>query len=353
MLSDSAAKDTRLFQKKMSGVYLASQMIAQFAAHEGTYKIGINITEYLIIRFWRYILLNNLFENSICVEWLHKFLNAYDKWNQQYYHAVKYVCESNECFPVCNPVEQRVIIYEMIGYLATYAYFLSFRWSRDEQERSLQIYSSIVQLINENPMFFYPPYDISAGAISMFCRLSDRLGNTENIHIILDQLCYRVALNYRMEKKYPSSADSFEDAVNIYFGFHSVPYQTSAFWGTMLEWFALMEEKMTYAEIRQILSDDLKEVTKCAWFLRAEEEQQFYDLYAMNMAGEGISIEVSDTFEELKEAVDFTMQQYSKEQFTFETYSFDALEFIICRYYGYLPRVKRETRWQVFHLFHV
>ena len=36
------------------------------------------------------------------------------------------------------------------------------------------------------------------------------------------------------------------------------------------------------------------------------------------------------------------MKQYEKETFSFETYSFDALEFIICRYYGYLPRVKRE-----------
>ena len=36
------------------------------------------------------------------------------------------------------------------------------------------------------------------------------------------------------------------------------------------------------------------------------------------------------------------MQQYEKETFSFETYSFEALEFILCRYYDYLPRVKRE-----------
>ena len=36
------------------------------------------------------------------------------------------------------------------------------------------------------------------------------------------------------------------------------------------------------------------------------------------------------------------MEQYEKEKFSFEEYSFEALEFIICRYYGYLVRVKRE-----------
>lgn len=39
-------------------------------------------------------------------------------------------------------------------------------------------------------------------------------------------------------------------------------------------------------------------------------KSKFYDFYAMNKAGEGVS--------------------------------FEALEFIVCRYHGYLPRVKRK-----------
>lgn len=340
LLVDLEPKDSRLFRKKISGIYLASQMIAQFAAEEGIYKIGIMASEYLIIRFWKYMLVNNRFEDSNYVEWLLKFLNAYDRWNLQYYNAVKYVCESRDHFPAYNPVEQRVLIYEILGYLTSYSYFLSFL----RQDRSLQIYSSIIQLINGNSMFFYPPYDIHAGVVSMLYRLSDRLSNTENIHTLLDAQCRYLVFDYRMHKKYPTPVDSFEDAVNIYMGFSSEPYQASGFWGTMLEWIALMEEKETYMEIQPLLETDLKEVTKCVWFLRAEEEPRFYDAYAMNTAGEGISVETSDAFETFKETVDFTMQQYSREKFSFETYSFEALEFITCRYYNYLPRVKREER---------
>ena len=346
LLTKLTSKNTKLFNKKLSGIYLVSQMIAQFAADEGIYKIGIMVSEYLIIRFWKYMLENKCFENSDCTEWLNKFLKSYDKWNSKYYNAVKYVCDNGDCFPTYNPVEQRVLIYEIVSYLASYSYYLSFGWGRDDSslDRGLQIYSSIVQLIDSQPMFFYPPYDVDSGVISMLCRLSDRFGNVENIHSILNRQCCNVAYDYHIYKKYPSPVDTFEDATNIHFGFPAEPYQTSCYWGTMLEWIALMEEKETYIDIHQILETDLKNVTKCVWFLRVEEESIFYDAFAMNRAGEGVSVEIGSSFEELKEAITFVMQQYAQETFSFETYSFEALEFIACRYYGYLPRVKRENR---------
>ncbi|MCI8358924.1 MAG: hypothetical protein HFI51_12395, partial [Lachnospiraceae bacterium] len=76
--------------------------------------------------------------------------------------------------------------------------------------------------------------------------------------------------------------------------------------------------------------------------LRSEEESQFYDVYAMTQAGEGIALQLEKTFDKFKEKVIFIMKQYETEQFSFDEYSFAALEFIVCRYYGYLVRVKRE-----------
>lgn len=64
----------------------------------------------------------------------------------------------------------------------------------------------------------------------------------------------------------------------------------------------------------------------------------------MNQAGEGIALQLEKTFDKFKEKVMFIMKQYEKEQFSFDEYSFEALEFIVCRYYGYLVRVKREEQ---------
>lgn len=334
----------KVCKKKLCSVHLACQMIATYADEAGLFKIGIMVSEYLIIKYWKYIMTNNLFEKTAYIEWLIKYLSAYEKWNQKYYETVRYCCAGANRLPSCNPVEQKVILYEVLGYLITYAYFLSFMWTYDKlsHKRCQEILVSIVQLINNYPQFLYAPFDNHIGIISMLYRLLDRLGRFEDIKVLVQNQCGCLMQYYRMYKKYPSPADSFEDAVNIHMGFPSEDYVTSAFWGTMLEWIVLMNQEKTYDMLHDFSLEDLANVTKCAWFLTAEEEIKLYDDYAMNQAGDGVAFEVEQSFDEAKENISFVMKQYEQETFSFETYSFDALEFIICRYYGYLPRVKRE-----------
>lgn len=124
-LSELHAEDTpRQRDKKLAGLYLATQMIAQYAADTQIYKIAIMVTEYLIIRYWKFLLQNQLFEKKPYMEWLIKFLSAYEKWNDQYYEAVRYCCDGKDRIPCYHSVEQRVMLYEMLGYLTTYAYYL-------------------------------------------------------------------------------------------------------------------------------------------------------------------------------------------------------------------------------------
>lgn len=331
-------------KKKLAGAFLASQMIAQYAADIKVYKIAIMVTEYLIIRFWKYLLENSKFESQLYVDWLLKFLTEYEKWSQKYYESVKYCCEGKNRIPAYNPVEQRVTLYEMLGYLVTYAYYLSFRnaFSKESSNKSQEICNSIIDMINNHPQFFYAPYDRDIGIISMLYRLLMRLRGTTDIETLIYVQTIQLAHYYLMYRKYPTPVDTFDDAVNIDMGFPAEEYMTSAFWGTMLEWIVLMNQKELYDKLREFLTEDLNEVTKCVWFLRADEELKLYDAYAMNQAGDGVAFEPEKTFEEMKEQVTFIMDQYSQETFSFETNSFPALEFIVSRYYGYLVRVKVE-----------
>lgn len=104
----------------------------------------------------------------------------------------------------------------------------------------------------------------------------------------------------------------------------------------------LMDQGELYEKCKRNLQEDFKDVTKCVWFLRAEEELKLYDAYAMNLAGDGTCFEVEDDFESLKKQIQFVREQYKEESFSYETYSFPALEFIVSRYYGYSVRIKRE-----------
>ena len=344
-LSQLDEKDNSKQSKKMlAGLYLASQMIAQYAAEANVYKNSIMVSEYLIIRYWKYMLEHNALGKIQYIEWLHKFLAAYKKWNQKYYKAVQYCCEGEDRLPAYNPIEQRVLLYEVLGFLTSYAYYLSYLGEYEDKAKEMcnQVLGSIINLINNHSQFPYAPYDQHVGVISMLYRLLDRLGRIEDINTLIQYQCTHLAHFYLMYKKYPTAVDSFEDAVNIHMGFPAEDYITSAFWGTMLQWMGLLGQEKLYQRLYPFLSEDLAEVTKCLWFLRAKEETMFYDAHFMNLAGEGVALDMEPEFEKMKEQITFIMKQYEGERFSFEEYSFEALEFIVCRYFNGLVRVKRE-----------
>ena len=89
---------------------------------------------------------NNKLGKLSDVEWLHKFLAMYEKWNQKYYEAVRYCCEGEDRIPFYNPVEQRLLVYEVLGYLISYAYYLSFRreYDRVAGGRCYEVHASII-----------------------------------------------------------------------------------------------------------------------------------------------------------------------------------------------------------------
>lgn len=63
----------------------------------------------------------------------------------------------------------------------------------------------------------------------------------------------------------------------------------------------------------------------------------------MYSSGTGVAFESYDNFEKVKEEVNMIMNQFASETFSFEEYEFPALEFIVSRYYGTLPRVKKRN----------
>lgn len=109
-----------------------------------------------------------------------------------------------------------------------------------------------------------------------------------------------------------------------------------------MELLVLFHQKELYQTLQPFLADDLADVTKCIWFLRSEEELAFYDSLAMNKAGEGVALDPESTFEKLENTMNFIWSQYKNEKFSYEEYSFKALEFMVCQYYGYIPRIRLE-----------
>lgn len=326
------------FDKICATLYLASQMVCQYAYDNGNNKISIMVSEYVIIKYWKYMVENDVLGKSRYIEWLLKFCKSYEKWNDIYVAKIRKIIDKEIILPNYNVVENRVLLYEILGYIASYGNYLL---DVNPQKAKL-VLDMIIGMINEYPYFDYAPYDSSVGIVIMICKIMHFCNCVDEIETLMVNQAYILMEHYKSQNKFPAQTDRFEEAVRIEESDEMVNYKASAFWGYYLLMIEQMSSKKLYESIKEFLKIDLKNVTKCVWFLKKEEEFLFYEPLAMNMGGEGIEITIEKTFEEFSAKVQFIMKQYEKDVFSFDEYSFKSLEVIICHYFGYIPRVKFE-----------
>ena len=285
-----------------------------------------------------YIAENNVLGKQRYIEWLLKFCRSYEKWNDIYVDKIKKIVNKEIILPNYNVVENRVLLYEILGYIASYGNYL-LDVNPEKAKNNLNI---IIELINEHPYFDYAPYDSSIGIVIMIYKIFHYYGRINEIKILMMNQAYNLVQYYCSQRKFPAQTDCFEEAVKIEESMGTVNYEVSAFWGYYLLLIEQYNYKELYESIKGFLKVDLENVSKCVWFLKKGEELLFYEPLAMNMAGEGIEITIEKTFEDFIDKVQFILEQYENDIFSFDEYSFESLEVIICHYFGYIPRVKFE-----------
>lgn len=330
-----AGKNKKKVNKACATLYMASQMICAYAANEGIIKVSIDISEYVIIKFWKYFLEEELFEKQQQVGWLIKFCKSYEHWNKLYLEKIERIVNQHSVLPNYNVVENRVLLYEVLSYLASYGNYLL----NVDSKRAKRVLNAIVGLINEYQYFAYAPYDVSINVVIMIQKLLVYFGRKNEAVSLLQMQVETMMYHYKWNKKFPAPNDNFEEALEIENNVGRVKYDSSAFWGYCLLIIATLDCKEIYDNIRDFLVQDLEKTTKCVWFMRREEELLFYDYYAMNIAGEGVELTLENNYDKFKANVDFVIEQYKDEIFSFEDYSFSSLEIILCHYYNYIPRV--------------
>ncbi|MBP3603214.1 MAG: hypothetical protein J6J79_03585 [Lachnospiraceae bacterium] len=331
-----SGSNKKKFNKACSTLYLASQMICQFAHDEGIVKTAIMVSEYVVIRYWKYLVEADKLEKKSEVEWLIKFCKSYERWNEIYVDKIARIAKKEIILPNYNVVENRVLLYEILGCLSSYCnYLLEFNCGRAKD-----VLNIIVALLNEYPYFVYAPYDSSIGIMIMIYKIFYHYNRIDEIGEIMERQLGVLMRFYVWQGKFPAPSDSFEEAMKIENKSDEVNYDVSAFWGyslLLMHQFKCME---LYAVLNKFLKQNLSSVTKCTWFLRKDEELALYNPWAMNLAGEGIEVPVEDDFNKFQNGVKFILEQYRDEAFSFDEYSFSSLEILICHYYGYIPRVK-------------
>lgn len=329
-------KKKREYRKACATLYLASQMICQYANDVGNTKVAIDVSEFVIIKYWKYLVEENLLGKIKYIEWLYKFFKCYERWNEAYVQKIEKIVNKEIILPNYNVVENRVLLYEILGYLSSYGNYLL----DVKPERTGRVLNAIVGILNEYEYFVYAPYDVSINVVIMIYKLLFYFNRKDEIRYLLKIQTETLMNYYNWKSKFPAPSDTFEEAMEIEMNEGNVEYDVSAFWGYCLLLIYYLDDQKLYEKLQEFLRIKLEKVSKCVWFLRKDEELKFYEYWAMNSAGEGTEITVEDEFEMFKEKVTFILAQYEDEKFTFDEYSFPSLECIICHYYNYIPRVK-------------
>ena len=327
----------KFIKKCISALFLATQMIAKYAGSLKRFKTAIQVYEYLLIRYWRFILITKTWENEMLIDWLIRFCKKYEEWNINYFKCLKDICNTKYAFPEYNDVEKRVQLYETINYLTSFCYYLI--ETNKKAYPSQTILDSIITLINNNQEFYYAPYDCNVNTIIMLCKLLLISNQPKEAENLLTNQTKALMASYLTFKRYPAPEDSFSEALDIYMGNSASEYNTSAFWGTVLLWIGYFNLEDCYNSLKDFLNIDLSEVTKCTWFLRSNDEKALYEPNAMHTSGEGIAISVKENFSDFVKEINFIINNYKSEAFSFKEYSFCSLEMIASRYYGNIPTI--------------
>ena len=235
--------------------------------------------------------------------------------------------------------ENTILIYDVLEHLISYAYYLSYKFNGNK--KCIEIVNTIKSIIINNPSFYYTPYDCHIRVVSMLYRLLDRVGNCDEVKVIMHNHCLCLMNWFQLCHCYPSPADNFEEVVRIRNQMYDGEYITSAFWGDMLRWVVLHNQKELFEDLNVFLNEDLQNVTKCTWMLDANEEDALYEKFAMHKSGEGLAFDASK-YKKLSNDIKLVEKQYKKGTFSFDELGFESLEFIIAKYYGNFVRIKRE-----------
>ena len=316
--------------------YMISQMIAKYAHDAELNKIAIMVTEYAIIRYWSYLFKYNCFEKEKDIEQLLKLLKRYLYWNQFYLSEVEQIVSDKADLPIYSIVEAKVILYDILGFLSSYASIL-LNIGGGLAKHVIEI---IIQLLNKYEYYKLPPYDVSIAVIIMIIDLLSRTNQIDNVKNLMENILIECVDSYRRLNIYPAPTDSFEEACRIHKREKGLEYQVSSFWGYFMLLIYKIDDKELYDIVKEFVKKDLLNTSKCVWFLRKEEEEKYYENTAMYKAGEGLEITVHEDYDEFRKAVAFILEQYKNEEFSFDLYGFSMLENIVCRYYGYIPRVR-------------
>ena len=206
-----------------------------------------NMSEIALIVFWKFIMKNNLYEKNEEIETLIVLYKQYEECCENYLKEIKKVYNYSPSFPIYSPLEYRITIYEVIGFISSYTYYLYYYYGKtDEVMENINI---LITIINNNAGFFYPVFDLNSIEINTLIFLLKEIGNNQAeilVNILISKMIYRM----NMSKYYPVEYENYDKALMIEFNEDVDEFNASVLITNLLEWMKIFKNE---EEIKNVI----------------------------------------------------------------------------------------------------
>lgn len=274
---DTSNRKKKIYKKSLIVYMLIVKMCIYYTIERNT-KIAEKMSEKALIIFWNFILENSLYENEDEIEILILLCKQYESCCRKYLNEIKLVYNFIPSFPIYNSLEYRMTIYEVIGMISTFTYYLYYYYGKTEEV--IENVNILITLINNNVAFFYPLYDLNCIEINTLMFLLKEVDN-DQASVLVEVIMAKIISRMKISKYYPVEYENYDKALQIEFNENVEECSASVLLTNLLEWLDVFGKKKTIQEATEYLYKKFPNITFNSIEIDLESEKEYFrgDMY--------------------------------------------------------------------------
>lgn len=324
-------KNIKKRNKALISFYTCITMINQWIKESKQYKKSIDLTEYSLISFWRYICKFEKYKDKDIEKCLLRLLDLYEENNYLFFDEIKQICNTDNGLRSINIFESRFLTLDVASRLSLFGLYLAENENINKQIIS-EIYNTLLRLLKNNPSYKYPLYDnniIELSFIYLFLKKMDKENSDNFIRILF----LGIRENYHINHVIPSPSDDYEEVLSIYLDRNLPLYDASILFGTMLEWACCAEIEDMFKAIEEFIEAEFKDMVCQSWQISLSEENDFFSHDAVFNIGMGVPFYLSGDIQDFKNILKALDKNVDFKNFKSNLYSFSIILLISSRYF--------------------